>query len=62
MVSGTGVTGADDITYKDQQIIFVQSPNETLFTFTTGGTSNIYFQVRVNSDNTLELIKTEMQG
>ena len=62
MVPGTGVAGADGTTYKDQQIVFVLSPNETLFTFTTGGTSNIYFQVQVNPDNTLELIKTETRG
>jgi hypothetical protein len=52
---GAGVS--KNAVYNDQKVIFEEKTLKKVYSFTTGGTSNIYFQIKVGDYNHLEVIR-----
>ncbi|HVM77243.1 MAG TPA: hypothetical protein VMU07_03770 [Candidatus Paceibacterota bacterium] len=54
--------GSPGATYTDQQVVFGVDPTAMPFFFTTGGASNIYFEVTTSSNNGLAVFQPSANG
>ena len=57
-----GCQGAPGATYTDQQAVFTVGPTALPFFFTTGGTSNIFFQIATTSYGGLDVSVPQKSG
>ena len=55
-------TAAANTSYPNQVVMFEVDPAQTPFLVTTGGTSNVFFEVTTSTDNGLQIIVPQSSG